>query len=119
MIKADVTRDGPERDITGEVATAAARVMEDGAAEVVRAAQVRVIANKREPGGRSPLARSIRVEAGDDSLAWTIRADAPYARFVEMGTRRMAARPFLLPAARRIWPAIVARLGRLFEGETT
>lgn len=119
MIKAEITHETTQRDLSGEVATAAARVMEDGAAEVVRVAAARVLEKRAGRGGASPLARSIHADAGDDRLAWTIRADAPYARFVEMGTRRMAARPFLLPSVRRVWPAIVARLGRLFEGEAT
>jgi len=120
MISIDVKRNRPVPDIGGAVAEVAARVMEDGAADIVREARARVIVNK-EAGGSSPLARSITAEAGRDALEWTVRADAPYARFVELGTRRMAARPFLMPALRFVWPritaGIVAGIGSILKGD--
>jgi HK97 gp10 family phage protein len=116
MISIDVKRTRSAPDISGRVRQAAARVMEDGAADVVREARARVITNK-EAGGSSPLAGSIDAQQGRDALEWTVRADAPYARFVELGTRRMAARPFLMPALRFVWPRISAGIRTMFKGE--
>lgn len=122
MISIDVKRNRPVSDISGRIAQAAARVMEDGAADIVREARTRVIAS-RESGGSSPLARSIDVQEGRDALEWTVRASAPYARFVEFGTRRMAARPFLMPALRFVWPritaGIVAGIGSIVRGDAS
>jgi len=115
MISIDVKRNRPAPDIAGPLAQAAARVMEDGAVDIVREARARVTANRRG-GGSSPLARSIHAEAGRDALEWVVRAEAPYARFVELGTRRMAARPFLMPALRFIWPRIRAGIRNSLKG---
>lgn len=116
MININVRRDTPPADIAGKVSEAAARAMEDGAADIVRAARLRLTANGAG-GGQGMLARSVEAEAGRDAMEWTVRAGAPYARFVELGTRRMAARPFLLPALRAVWPRIVARLRQSVSGD--
>ena len=108
MITADVTRTAPPADLGPEIAAVAARVLEDGAAEIVRAAQDRI--------GPGNLANSIAAEEGGDPLQWTVRARAPYARFVEFGTRRMAARPYLGPAVRRVWPGVVALMKKILPG---
>lgn len=41
---------------------------------------------------------------------------APYARFLEFGTRNMAPRPFLRPAARVVEPMLAADVKRIFAG---
>ncbi|RMF08907.1 MAG: HK97 gp10 family phage protein [Alphaproteobacteria bacterium] len=111
MIRIDVTRSARSAEIGGQVTEAAARALEDGAAAIVREARVRA--------GGGTLARSISADAGSDPLVWDIRASAPYARFVEFGTRRMAARPYLGPAARLVWPRLMAALRRIIKGDGT
>jgi len=39
-----------------------------------------------------------------DLMRFVFGAYAPYARYVEYGTSRMAARPFLRPAMSMVWP---------------
>lgn len=71
------------------------------AEELADEARARVI-EQRDPDRPLPsaLADSITVES--DGYGALVRSDAPYAPYapyVEFGTRRMAARPFLAPAA--------------------
>lgn len=108
MIEVDVVRNGDARDFGAEVMEAAARALEDGAAEIVKEARVRA-------GGGS-LASTISADRGTDPLIWEVRATAPYARFVEFGTRRMAGRPFLGPASRLVWPRVVGFLKTILSG---
>lgn len=66
----------------------------------------------------STLADSIIVESTENGAA--VRATASYAPYVEFGTRRMAARPFLAPAAEYMrgvaGSAIADALRRLLRG---
>lgn len=55
------------------------------------------------------LGAALRVEDAADG-AWV--AAPPYARFVEFGTRRMAARPFLRPAVERVRAMLRMKGGR-------
>lgn len=48
-------------------------------------------------------------------LSATVGADAGHAAFVELGTRRMAARPFMLPAFERTKDRIVQEFKKLFR----
>jgi HK97 gp10 family phage protein len=43
-------------------------------------------------------------------------ADTPYASFVEFGTSKMAAQPFLGPAAEELEPDFLAGIDRVLEG---
>lgn len=46
-------------------------------------------------------------------LTWRVTANAEYAIYVEMGTRRKTAQPFLEPALRDTWPSALKALDRL------
>jgi HK97 gp10 family phage protein len=46
-------------------------------------------------------------------LTWRVTANADYAIYVEMGTRRKTAQPFLEPALRDTWPGAVRAFDRL------
>jgi HK97 gp10 family phage protein len=78
------------------------------------------VAALRDPGRPSPslLAASITTTLADDGLSGTVgagSATAPYAPYVEFGTTRAPAQPFLGPAlvanAARICEDIAAALG--------
>lgn len=51
---------------------------------------------------RASIAEELRNEGGD--LAEIVGTDVVYAPFVELGTRRMRAQPFLRPAAQQATP---------------
>lgn len=64
------------------------------------------------------LTESIRgldpVSTGDKALGGVI-ADAAHARYVDEGTERMAARPFLAPALERARPRVDAEAARVMD----
>lgn len=45
-------------------------------------------------------------------LALQVRADAAHSAFVEFGTSKMAAQPFITPAIEAVWPGTLARIAR-------
>lgn len=71
------------------------------AAAVARGARdVRDAARRELPRRSGRLARAVTIETAADGLAATVGTDLDYGTFLELGTRRMAARPWLLPAFR-------------------
>ncbi len=66
------------------------------------------------PPGRDTgeLAQSIGIALDEDGLGAAVGSELDYALFLEFGTRRMAARPFLFPALERIKPVIEAKITR-------
>jgi len=58
------------------------------------------------------LANSIMAEQ-IGALKWRVYANADYALWVEVGTRRMDAQPYLEPALRHTWPSLNTALGGL------
>ena len=70
------------------------------------------------PARRSgALAESITVEIAPDGLGAEIGSDLDYARHLELGTRRMAARPWLRPTIQRLAPRIARRLRAAVQGK--
>ena len=61
-----------------------------------------------DPGGG--LTASLEARLDPDADAATVTAADPHARFLEYGTRAMAARPFLRPAAQAVLDDARARL---------
>jgi len=45
-------------------------------------------------------------------MTWRVTASAEYAIYVEIGTRRMDADPYLEPALRATWPAAISAIGK-------
>jgi HK97 gp10 family phage protein len=95
-------------DFRNGMATLQARVkaaigerLRQGAEGVAEAARARV--------GEGALAESIAVEDGEDGVRVVVGAS--YAAFVEFGTRRAPARPFLTPALAERRADIVTGLG--------
>lgn len=50
------------------------------------------------------------IAAGGGGMTWRVTAAAHYAAYVELGTRRMSAQPYLVPALRIEWPKVTAYL---------
>lgn len=67
-------------------------------------------ARERVPVASGDLKDSIRVRGSEDGMSISVEAPAEHARFVEFGTRRTPARPFLLPAFEEAKPKIVAEI---------
>ena len=54
--------------------------------------------------------------ADREGLAWRIGPTTDYAPFIEFGTVRMRARPFMVPAAEQEKPRLEKALGQVFQG---
>ena len=54
------------------------------------------------PVDTGALQESIHVEKGDQLGEYRVVASEPYAAFVEFGTSKMAAQPYLIPAWRQV-----------------
>ncbi len=53
------------------------------------------------------------IHADGAGTEWEVRVGAEYGAFVEFGTRRMAARPYLIPAVEQVRPRLLTALSRL------
>lgn len=62
------------------------------------------------------LDRSIHVEQIDD-LSARVVADAPYAAALEFGTSKMAERPFMRPAAKKVAPKMLKKVRAIVKRE--
>lgn len=91
----------------GDVDASARDGLSDGLAEA--AESLRREARSAAPVRSGKLRDSIAV-AGDALPGFAVTARAPYARFVEFGTRKVPARPFLMPALLRLRRALVQRV---------
>lgn len=80
---------------------ALSQMIADLADEIVVGARTRVYGNLKNPRGNSPLAESIR-SVSDPEGGLRVFTDKPYARYVEFGTVRQPARPFLTPAIEEV-----------------
>lgn len=89
-----------------------AATLEQAAEEIRDEARARVM-ELRNPARPLPsrLAESIHV-AGGNGPEVLVRADAPHAAAVEFGTRHMAPRPYLSPAAEGARGTLAGRLAR-------
>jgi HK97 gp10 family phage protein len=76
-------------DVIDQAAFEWAQAVEDRAKELV-------------PVDTGALQESIHVEKGDGDGRYNVVADMPYARFVEFGTGRGPAQPYLIPAWRQV-----------------
>ena len=54
--------------------------------------------------------------ADQEGLAWRIGPTTDYAPFIEFGTARMRARPFMVPASEQEKPRLVRALSQVFQG---
>jgi len=91
------------------IAAAAPKLVEAALAKTAH--DIELSAKQRAPVDTGHLRASIGAEGG--GMAWRVNAAAGYAVYVELGTRKMGAQPFLVPALRAEWPKFVSRLGGL------
>ncbi len=98
--------------------------MFDRVQHVLMNGAIRVAERARElvPVRTGHLLASIRADLGDaeDSSEGafspvTVVADAPYASYVEFGTSRMEAEPFMQPAVEEIEPEIMEEVDAILE----
>jgi HK97 gp10 family phage protein len=61
------------------------------------------------------LINSIRHEAEDGGFTQVISANAEYAQHLEYGTRKMAPRPYMRPAAEKIRPRFLEAMRQAIE----
>lgn len=78
----------------------------------VAAVNIQNGARQRVPVRTGRLRNSVTHEITDDGLNAAIGSNVEYAPFVEFGTRRMRARPYLFPAFEEERPKYLARLKR-------
>ena len=78
-------------------------------AEVREAARQNIRAQTRAATSSGALARSVKVRTDPDGLGGSVGTDLPHGRFLEFGTRRMPARPWLQPAFESLKPRIRRR----------
>jgi HK97 gp10 family phage protein len=86
-------------------------------AEVQRATfDVEARAKALTPVRTGTLRRSIHSVFSNGGLTGIIGPSVLYGKFVEFGTRRMGARPFMRPAAAAVLPGFAAAVARALRG---
>jgi HK97 gp10 family phage protein len=90
-----------------------AEVRQAVVAEVKRASyDVEAKAKERVPVKTGTLRRSIHAVFENGGLTGLIGPSVLYGKFVELGTRHMAARPYMRPAAEQVLPRFADALKR-------
>lgn len=85
-------------------------VMSDSLGEVRREARRNLRRNTNQGRSTGALADSVAVRLAADGLGGSVGTDLPHGRYLEFGTRRMAARPWLQPAFESLKPQLRRRL---------
>lgn len=85
--------------------------------EVQRATfDVEAKAKERVPVKTGTLRRSIHSVFSNGGLTGIVGPSVLYGKFVEFGTRRMAARPYMRPAAEAVLPKFAQAVARALRG---
>lgn len=79
------------------------------------AEQVAEIARKLAPRDTGELINSISIEAQEGEDGWEVVVGADHGIFVELGTSKMAAQPYLTPAAEAMRNDHIKRSGDIVE----
>ena len=79
--------------------------------------EARAALEQEHPDGTGALARSVSVrETGDeDAPRFDVGTASPVGRYLEFGTRRMRAQPWLVPALYRRLPAVKSSARRVLR----
>ena len=106
------------RIVSNRIPSLPAAIRSAVAAEVQKAAfRIEADAKARVPVKTATLQRSIHTVMSNGGLTGTVGPSVFYGLYVEMGTRRMGARPFMRPAAEKntapFVAAVRAALGKL------
>lgn len=87
------------------------------AGEVKRATlQIEAGAKAKVPYITGTLRRSIHSVFSNGGLTGIVGPSVLYGKFVEFGTRRMGARPYMRPAAEQVLPGFAAAVKRALAG---
>lgn len=91
--------------------------MREKASQIVRktAHDIEAHAKAVVPVDTGNLKNSIQTDMEPGGLSAEVGTAVSYAPFVEWGTHKMAARPYLTPAAEKVKPAFVEAMKRLLE----
>ena len=93
------------RVVFNNCAKAAAGIHAGAVAEVAKAAHdIEAAAKAKVPVRTATLQRSIHTVVSAGGLTATVGPSVAYSAFVEFGTRHMAARPYMRPAAEAVYP---------------
>ena len=77
------------------------------------AQDIQAAARERLPRRSGGLANSVTVEMAPDGLAANVGTEMATGTYLELGTRRMAARPWLQPALLAVRSSVRARFARM------
>lgn len=72
-------------------------------------------AKNRVPVDTGALKNSITTDFENDGLTAVVAPHMEYAAFVEYGTRRMSAQPYMTPAAETVRPAFVGAMEQMLK----
>jgi HK97 gp10 family phage protein len=94
-----------------------AAAMPEKTSQVVRKAafDIEGQAKGRAPVDTGALKNSISTEFEDNGLTGIIAPHMEYATFVEFGTKRMSAQPYMTPAAEAVAPAFVSAMKEMLR----
>lgn len=92
--------------------------LKDEAVKLVaqHAYQIQAAAQQKAPVRTGLLRRSIHTVFSNGGMSAVVGPSVVYGIFVEFGTRRMAARPYMRPAAELIFPKFVDAMKALCKG---
>ena len=96
-------------NVTSRIPVVTAAVRARAALAIAKAAHdIEAQAITRAPVDTGLLKNSIRAEGS--GLAWRVVSPVGYSVFLEFGTTRMAAQPYMLPALEMVRPALLSAL---------
>lgn len=105
------------RTLSADLGRASGRIKRKAGQAIAKTAlDVERIAKTRVPVDTGATRESITARIDRSALSATIGPTTYYAPFLEFGTRRMAARPFMGPALEAVKPGYVAAMERIAEG---
>lgn len=94
-----------------------AATMPERTSQVVRKAafDIEGQAKNRAPVDTGALKNSISTEFENGGMTGVIAPHMEYATFVEFGTKRMSAQPYMTPAAEAVAPAFIAAMKQMLQ----
>ena len=76
-------------------------------------ASAQAMADKARQKSKGELQQSVTAQIADDGMSATISANEPYAPYVEYGTHKMGAEPFMNPAFEEEAPQFINALKKI------
>jgi HK97 gp10 family phage protein len=105
------------RVVSNRLPSMPAAIHKIAVAEVQKAAyRIEADAKSKVAVDTGTLRRSIHTVMSNGGLTGTVGPSVLYGKFVEFGTRRMGARPYMRPAAEKQLPAFAAAMRAALRG---